>query len=69
MLWLMISSVFAYDPSVAQGHTGILTPITSAPAPIATTDAENAQVTQAGKWFFVPPQMTPVKVAEWLFNT
>ena len=43
MLWLMISSVFAYDPSVAQGHTGILTPITSAPAPIATTDAENAQ--------------------------
>ena len=48
MLWLMISSVFAYDPSVAQGHTGILTPITSAPAPIATTDAENAQL-QAGK--------------------
>ena len=47
MLWLMISSVFAYDPSVAQGHTGILTPITNAPAPIATTDAENT--IQAGK--------------------
>ena len=48
MLWLMISSVFAYDPSVAQGHTGILTPITSAPAPIATTDAENTKL-QAGE--------------------
>ena len=48
MLWLMISSVFAYDPSVAQGHTGILKPITSAPAPIATTAAENTQL-QAGR--------------------
>ena len=49
MLWLMISSVFAYDPSVAQGHTGILTPIAIAPAPIATTDAENTQLQEAGK--------------------
>ena len=56
MLWLMISSVFAYDPSVAQGHTGILTPITSARL-IATTDAENANY-KRGKWFFVPPQTT-----------
>ena len=68
MLWLMISSVFAYDPSVAQGHTGILNPLPEhrlrfQPLMLKTHSYKLV------KSFFVLPQTTQVKVAEWLYNT
>ena len=60
---------FAYDPSVSQGHTGILTPITSAPAPIATTDAENTKLKAGEVVLRSGLQTIQEKVVEWLYNT
>ena len=44
MLFLLISSLFAYNPSAPQGHKGILTPFTKAPAPIKMTADETKKL-------------------------
>ena len=48
MIFLLISNIFAYNPSVPQGHNGILTPFTTAPDPIKTTASETAKL-EAGE--------------------